>query len=406
MKLIFFVTTLVSLISSRIYAQDSVPTIDLSHDSARQVIIAQGTSEQYQGHPYSVIMPDGLTVFCVWSRKHGGLAGPMAKSTNGGLTWTRLDDRMPKGFEKHDNCPSIYRMVDMVGKEYLWVFSAQPLMPRIVSRDAGQTWLEEKPLGLACVMSFSTIISKNPGVQDGRYLGFYHREAYNDGTPKLSERHATDPAKGTTHLQLMLSETSDAGWNWSEPKVIAESEVYAYAEPCAFWSPDTQEIAVLIRENKGYGGINRRAMMMFSKDKGATWTKPVQSSWELTGHRHIGTYLPDGRLFFAFRDTALGSQHDPKSWQGKSYPGLVGWVGSYDDLKAARPGQYRVRLLYSYAGSDCGYPGVFVTKDGSIVALTYIKYDQGSNKQSVVSTRFKIGELDVLARSSSSTLLR
>jgi hypothetical protein len=36
--------------------------------------------------------------------------------------------------------------------------------------------------------------------------------------------------------------------------------------------------------------------------------------------------------------------------------------------------------------------------DGTIVATTYIKYQPGNNKHSVVSTRFKLSETDALSR--------
>ena len=48
----------------------------------------------------------------------------MARSRDGGLSWTRLDNKLPKGFREHRNCPSIYRMVDPKGRERIWVFSA------------------------------------------------------------------------------------------------------------------------------------------------------------------------------------------------------------------------------------------------------------------------------------------
>src|SRR5690606_32561378 len=108
---------------------------------------AQGTAEIYQGHPTTLLMPDGKTMYAVWTLGHGGTCGPMARSHDGGLTWTRLDDRLPPDFKTHRNCPSIYRLVDKGGKERLWVFSAQPEMPRIVSEDGGGTWSEMPPLG-------------------------------------------------------------------------------------------------------------------------------------------------------------------------------------------------------------------------------------------------------------------
>ena len=57
-----------------------------------------------------------------------------------------------------------------------------------------------------------------------------------------------------------------------------------------------------------------------------------------------------------------------------------------------------MKLLHSFAGSDCGYPGLELLPDGTIVATTYVKYNPGTEKHSVVSVRFKIEELDALFR--------
>ena len=99
--------------------EENLPVIDISGQTHRHVVIAAGTEEVYQGHPTTLLMPDNKTMFAVWSIGHGGPAGPMARSDDGGRTWIRLDDRLPEGFKKHVNCPSIYRLVDREGKERL-----------------------------------------------------------------------------------------------------------------------------------------------------------------------------------------------------------------------------------------------------------------------------------------------
>ncbi len=76
----------------------------------------------------------------------------------------------------------------------------------------------------------------------------------------------------------------------------------------------------------------------------------------------------------------------------------MGWVGTYEDIANGRDGQYRVKLLHSYAGGDCGYPGLELLPDGTLVATTYIKYASGSVRHSVVSTRFRLDELDAQVR--------
>lgn len=339
--------------------------VDLSSDTARQVIVAAGTDTVYQGHPTTVLMEDGRTIFAVWSLGHGGPAGPMARSDDGGLTWVRLDDKLPASYRTHRNCPSIYRLTDQSGHERIWVFSAHPGMPRIVSEDGGKTWTEATPLGFECVMTFSSIVR----LKDGRYLGMYHKGP--DG-------------KDRSPLQVLQTISADGGVTWSDPRVVAAVAGKDPCEPFAFRSPDGRELCVLMRENTHKG----RSLMMFSRDEGETWSDPVDTPWGLTGDRHMGVTTRDGRMVIAFRDRALGSP---------SRNHFVAWVGTYDDIRQGRPGPYRIRLLESHAGGDCGYPGVELLPDDTVVATTYIKYRPGTAKHSVVSVRFKLGETDALA---------
>ncbi len=350
-----------------------LPLLDLSGDTARHVVIAQGTPEVYQGHPTTVTLPDGRTIFCVWCINHGGAAGPMARSDDGGRTWTRLDAQLPPGFATHQNCPSIYRLVGPDGKARLWVWSAAlgkrggPGMPSILSEDEGKTWREMPPLNFPCVMTFSSLVQ----LKDGRYLGLYHKGP--GGADKAP-------------LEVLQTITADGGFTWSEPRVVAAVEGKNPCEPFVFRSPDGSELCCLMRENTHKG----RSLMMFSTDEGATWSRPVDTNWGLSGDRHIGVATGDGRWLFAFRDQAPGSPT-------KGH--FVAWVGSYDDLKHGRPGQYRVKLLHSHASrvGDCGYPGVERLADGTLVITTYLKYRPGPEKHSVVSLRLTMAELDVLA---------
>ena len=370
---VLFLFALVATDISVLSAQNlspNLPILDISQEKERHTIIAAGTPDVYQGHPTSLLMPDGKTIFVVWCTNHGGFAGPMARSDDGGKTWIRLDDKLPSGFAEHKNCPSIYRMVTADGFERLWVFSAQPLMPRILSEDGGKTWKELEPLGFQNVMTFSSVIEKNPGKQDGQYIGLYHRAIDLEGNEMNGE-------KNRRSLQVMQTETADAGLTWSKPRMVCAVEGKMPCEPFAFWSPDNKEICVLIRENTHTGN----SLMMFSADHGQTWSEPVDTPWGLTGDRHWGVYTNDGRIVVVFRDQALNSP---------THGHFVGWVGTYDDIKNQWPGQFRVKLLHSYAGWDCGYPGIQLLPDGSIFALTYIKYQPGENKHSVVGVRFKL----------------
>lgn len=360
----FGVAVLLGIFGMTAIAQEKpdLPFVDISGETGRHIVIAAGTEEVYQGHPTTLLLADNKTMFCVWSVNHGGPAGPMAVSHDAGITWTRMDDQLPAGFRNHKNCPSIYRMMDMTtGKIRLWVFSAQPKMPRIMSEDGGKTWTELPPLGFENVMTFSSVVR----LSDGNYMGFYHRQ------------------EGEA-LVVLQTKTFDGGMTWSEPQVIAAVEGKKPCEPFVFRSPNQKELCCLMRENNHKG----RSLMMFSKDEGKTWSIPADTPWGLTGDRHMGLYTPDGRLVIAFRDKAINSP---------TYNHFVAWVGTYDDIRKGKPGEYRIKLLHSFAGGDCGYPGMELLPDGTIIATTYIKYQEGKNKHSVVSTRFNIRETDVMA---------
>ncbi len=348
-----------------------LPTVDLSGDVARQTVIAAGTPTLYQGHPTTITLPTG-EILAVWSVGHGGHSGPMAKTADGGKTWTRLDDTLPATFREHWNCPSIYRLEGPDGTNRLWVFSARKgrdakggWMPSIMSEDDGATWKEMPPLGFPCVMTFSSVVR----LTDGRYLGLYHRGPGGKDRPPL---------------EVLATRTADGGFTWSEPVVVAKMEGRNLCEPFCFRSPDGEELCCLLRENSHLD----RSFVIFSRDEGKTWSEPVKTPWGLTGDRHMGVFAPDGRLVNGFRDRAKGSTTSGH---------FVAWVGRYEDIKAGRPGDYRVKLLHSHAGGDCGYPGMELLPDGSILATTYIKYRPGADKQSVVCTRFSLAETDPLA---------
>ena len=290
--------------------REALKHIDLSEDTRRQVVIARGSPEAgaYHAHPTTAMLADGRTMFCVWNIGHGGHAGPMARSDDGGLTWTRVDDSLPPNYANFKNCPSIYRITDAQGKERLWIFAARTLtekenptviagrhegfMPRIVSEDDGRTWRELPPIGgriakddpFRCIMTFSSIVR----LKDGSYLGQFHRfkSPVNDD-----------------HYQVMQSITRDGGLTWSEPTVAFDGETMTRKKPCepyVFRSPDGDELCSIMRENWRSG----TSLMMFSRDEGKTWTKPVDTPWGLTGDRHHGIRLPDGRLVIVFRNSA------------------------------------------------------------------------------------------------------
>ena len=123
---------------------------------------------------------------------------------------------------------------------------------------------------------------------------------------------------------------------------------------------------------------------MFSNDNGETWSEPVELPAALMGDRHCIRYTHDGRLFISFRD---------KCRQSPTFNSWVGWVGTYDDIVNGREGQYRVHLMKNRKAHDCGYSGVEVLSDDTIVATSYGHFTEGEPAY-VMSVRFKLSELD------------
>ncbi len=87
----------------------------------------------------------------------------------------------------------------------------------------------------------------------------------------------------------------------------------------------------------------------------------------LTGDRHVGRYLKDGRLFISFRCNSPLSERARRPFEGD----WVAWVGTWEDLVNGREGQYFMRLKDNRKGYDTAYPGVEVLPDGTVVAVTY-----------------------------------
>ncbi len=338
----------------------SIPAIDLSSETERHVIVAQGTSTSYKGHPTTLLMPDGRTMFCVYPLGHGGPSAVLRRSDDGGVTWSEPLN-VPENWRESNNCPALFRLVGPDETERLFVFEGNGEMRQAMSEDGGQTWSPMKKNGLKTVMPFTGVIC----LKDGRFLGGWNWQ------------------KST-----WVSVSDDGGVTWGPQRCIAKAnEAFPGAWPCepAFIrSPDGKEIACLMREN------SRRFMSMvaFSRDEGETWTEMRELPRELTGDRHQPCCASDGRLVIPFRDTAPASP---------TRGHFAAWVGTYDDIADGGAGQYHVKLLHSHAGSDCGYPGLELLPDDTFVATTYIKYRPGPEKQSVVSTRFKLSEIDAMA---------
>jgi photosystem II stability/assembly factor-like uncharacterized protein len=355
----------------------SLPTIDLSEDRSRHSVVAAGTEEIYQGHCDTVLLPDGKTMFAAWCLGHARWIGPLAKSTDGGLTWSDPLP-VPDNWSTTSNTPALHRLVGPDGKARLlcfadgldWSRGGKPPYPmhQSVSEDEGATWTPMAPNGVEGEVPPKTILS----FDEGRRLVMW------SDLPGY----------------VVQSESRDGGLTWSPARRILRVPS-RWAQPCVIPSPDGAVLAMLMRENSR----EHHSLLSLSTDQGVTWSEPRELPAHLTGDRHVAKYAPDGRLVVAFRDMAKASP---------TYGHYLAWVGRFDDLLADEGGDYRIKLLHNALRSedeapgkgnaDCGYSDLELLPDGSLVATTYVKYSAGPEKHSVVNTRFRLEETDALAK--------
>jgi hypothetical protein len=131
----------------------------------------------------------------------------------------------------------------------------------------------------------------------GYYLAMFH-----DDGRFFAKNGGRSPA-----ATLFKTYSEDGGLSWSFPGVVYKSSDVYLCEPSCIRAPDGRQLAVLLREN------NRRknSHVVFSKDKGQSWSQPRELPLALTGDRHTGKYSPDGRLFISFR--CISPRHRAKS---------------------------------------------------------------------------------------------
>ena len=58
--------------------KSNLPWADISGQKQRQIVVAAGTPDLYNGHPTTVLLDDEKTMICTWSNGHGGKAAFMA----------------------------------------------------------------------------------------------------------------------------------------------------------------------------------------------------------------------------------------------------------------------------------------------------------------------------------------
>jgi hypothetical protein len=372
--------------------QISLPIVDISEQTERHVFVACGTDSEWNGHPSTVLLPDGKTIFCVWQARrdggdgHGapGGGGWMKRSDDGGQTWSDYLDLPANWREIGRGSPTIHRLVDADDKARLLVFCRDENRATFLvglSEDDGITWSELRPIGLAQPET-GPITGWTPPITilettapDGRRRHLMWYERTRDGKPNVGV--------------IWQSASYDGGLTWGESKPVVDKA--GASEPACVRSPDGKQLLLLIREDNR----EMNSLMATSDDEGETWSAPRELPLALTGDRHLARYAPDGRLVIVFRPVAPGG---PKDLRAYPHGDFTAWVGRYEDIVTDREGGYLIRLLRGHTGADHTYPGLELLPDGTFVATTYIKYRPGKELHSVVSVRFRLDEYGATGR--------
>jgi hypothetical protein len=357
----------------------TIPTIDLTgeanpEDFKRHVVLSQGTATENWQHPHMLLLPDGKTIFAVWTLGHGGTIGPLKRSDDGGLTWGKFLD-VPENWPNFKNCPTIHRLVDPQGKARLFVFALDTRTRNFVqsiSEDEGKTWSPMKPNGMRGVVPPMTVLS----VEGGRKLMTWTHDR-------------------PTVLQC---QSTNGGLTWSKQSRPIDARQYPNSFPCepaVIRSPNGKQLLMLMRENERH----YNSLFAVSDDEGNTWSRPKELPAALTGDRHSAVYAGDGRMVVMFRNRRPVPQSEANHEKGGrpvwGSDKTTVWVGKYEDVVQGREGQYLMSVL-GYGG----YSKLERLPDGTILGLTYCLYPyRSTNGSSIVSTRFKLEETDALLAS-------
>ena len=368
----------------------------------------------YLGHPDAILLKDG-SILDVYPSGHGKGAIRSSISRDGGITYTDKIENMPKSWETSRETPTIYRLEFADGSpDKILLISGNPDWHDgkgsiggfnfSLSDDEGKTWSEfelcfskkDDYTVLPIVSMASLTRLKENGKFVDKWMAFFHDRSF------------------VNYKTILSFENGKAVWSKPEPYFAQHREIEKKANMCEVEVVRSDcgqgdELCLIARSNNK----NYNSLLSFSSDEGKTWSAPVFAPSALNGERHKADYTKDGRLFITFRSIERDKAKTDRNYKGKYKwfsEGWVAWVGTYDDLKNGKEGQYRIKLAHTFladqkevvlsANADTGYCGNVVLDDDTVVTSTYgcfgEKLPDGTYKTYVVSKRIRLSDTDKL----------
>jgi hypothetical protein len=371
----------------------TIPLIDLSvmpENTPEELqylfnMVTVDDSKDYLAHPDSILLAGG-DILTMYPEGHGKGAIQTKLTHNSGVSYPDTLSDTPVSWMDSRETPTLYRLefTDPEQSDKLIMISANPKWPMesteggfncSISEDEGITWSEFQLFypksdsnGVVPIVAMASLTRlKENGEFVDKWMGFFHDSSF-------------------YNYKTILSFDQSGRMQWSVPeKYFSEyRNIERRTQMC--------EVEV-IRSDMGQGDelclITRsntkkvNSLISFSSDEGNTWSEPREVPSALSGERHKAEYTSDGRLVITFRsimrDDKINSIDNNYKRNGWYSEGPVAWVGTYEDLKEGREGQYRIKLAHTYfdgqlipetaANGDTGYCGNVVSRDNTVVMI-------------------------------------
>ena len=371
----------------------TIPQIDLS-------VMPDGTPENmrylyemttidegngYLGHPDSVLLKNG-DILTFYPEGHGRGKTCAKISKDGGKSYVNALENSPESWKNSLETPTVYRLefTEHDWEDRLILICGEPEWPDSnggfdcsISADEGKTWTEYEsfytkhgPITYYTVVAMSSLTKlKENGKFVDKWMGLFHTSEF-------------------VNYKTILTFDENGKMHWSEPEPyfrmyrdIEKSANMCEVECIRSEKGQGDELLLLARSN----AKNINSLISYSSDEGKTWSQPFEAPAALNGERHKADYLPDGRLFITFRSIErdpikVAKYYEKKTWDWYS-EGWIAWVGSYEDLREGKEGDFRIKITHTYLNSqtepgitadgDTGYCGNVVLPDGTVVTSSY-----------------------------------